>query len=89
MEYKNSGMLSPNRWKKTEKQPDHKGAIKLERSLLKKLLEATDEDDINIKLSGWTRKGQYGEFISLKYDDFQEVPKTKPTPMEDGDIPFN
>ena len=74
--------------KKTDKQPDYKGAIKLERSLLKKLLELTDEDDITIKLSGWNRKGEYGDFISLKYDDFQEIPKTKPTPVEDGDIPF-
>lgn len=88
MEYKNSGKFSPNKWKKTDKQPDHKGAIKLERSLLKKLLELTDEDDITIKLSGWNRKGEYGDFISLKYDDFQEIPKTKPTPVEDGDIPF-
>ena len=73
---------------KNKKQPDYKGAIKLERSLLKKLLELTDEDDITIKLSGWNRKGEYGDFISLKYDDFQEIPKTKPTPVEDGDIPF-
>ena len=91
MEYKNQGMLSPNKWKKSEKQPDHKGAIKLERQLLKKLMELTDEDDITIKLSGWDRKGQYGLFISLKYDDYVEnkqIPRVEAKPMDDSDIPF-
>jgi hypothetical protein len=91
MEYKNQGMISPNKWKKSEKQPDHKGAIKLERQLLKKLMDLTDEDDITIKLSGWDRKGQYGLFISLKYDDFVEnkqIPKVEVKPMDDSEIPF-
>lgn len=91
MEYKNQGMISPNKWKKTEKQPDYKGSIKLERQLLKKLMELTDEDDITIKLSGWDRKGQYGLFVSLKYDDFVEnkqIPRVEAKPMDDSDIPF-
>ena len=88
MQYPNSGALFPNSWKKNEKQPDHKGTITLERSLLKKLLDLTTEDEIPIKLSGWDRRGNKGMFISLKYDDFKEIPKVETPKIEDGDIPF-
>lgn len=93
MSYANTGRLSPNKYKQTEKQPDLKGSITLERSLIKQLLEESD-DEIVIKISGWNRSGQYGDFISLMYDSYkkqEEAPKPKaPPPAEDdSDIPFN
>ena len=91
MSYSNTGRLSPNKYKQTEKQPDFKGSITLERSLIKQLLEEQD-DEIVIKISGWNRSGQYGDFISLMYDSYkkqEEVPKPKALPpADDQDIPF-
>lgn len=91
MNYANTGRLSPNQYKKNDKQPDHKGSITLERSLVKQLLEES-EDEVVIKISGWNRSGQYGDFISLAYDSYkkqEEAPaKPKATPPAEEDIPF-
>lgn len=89
MSYSNSGRLSPNQYKK-DKQPDHKGSITLERSLVKQLLEEQG-DEITIKLSGWNRSGQYGDFISLAYDSYkkkEEAPTKPAPPLDDSEIPF-
>jgi hypothetical protein len=90
MSYANTGRLSPNQYKKSDKQPDHKGSITLERSLVKQLLEES-EDEVVIKISGWNRSGQYGDFISLAYDSYkkqEETPKPKAPPPAEEDIPF-
>lgn len=91
MSYPNTGRLSPNQYKKNDKQPDHKGSITLERSLIKQLLEES-EDEVTIKISGWNRSGQYGDFISLAYDSYkkqEEAPvKKAPPPADESDIPF-
>ena len=90
MSYANTGRLSPNQYKKNDKQPDHKGSITLERSLIKQLLEES-EDEVVIKISGWNRSGQYGDFISLAYDSYkklEETPKPKAPPPAEEDIPF-
>jgi len=87
MEYPNSGALFVNQYKKSDKAPDHKGTITLERSLLKKLLDLSSEDGIPIKLSGWNRQGKNGVFISLKYDDF-EIAKVQAPQIDEGEIPF-
>ncbi len=89
MSYPNSGRLSPNQYKK-DKQPDYKGSITLERALIKQLLEEQD-DEITIKLSGWNRSGQYGDFISLAYDSYktkEEAPAKSAPPLDDSEIPF-
>ena len=89
MSYSNSGRLSPNQYKK-DKQPDYKGSITLERALIKQLLEEQD-DEITIKLSGWNRSGQYGDFISLAYDSYkkkEEAPAKPAPPLDDSEIPF-
>lgn len=92
MSYPNTGRLSPNQYKKSDKQPDHKGSITLERSLVKQLLEESD-DEVTIKISGWNRSGQYGDFISLAYDSYkkqEDAPEKKaPPPAEEPeDLPF-
>lgn len=89
MSYPNSGRLSLNQYKK-DKQPDYKGSITLERALIKQLLEEQD-DEITIKLSGWNRSGQYGDFISLAYDSYkkkEEAPAKSAPPLDDSEIPF-
>ena len=94
MSYENTGRLTPNKYKQTEKQPDMKGAITLERSLLKQLLSETDEDGIVIRLSAWNRSGQYGDFISIAYDSYKPKPKEEPTRRaqkeddDESDVPF-
>ena len=97
MNYTNTGALFPNQYKR-DKQPDMKGDITLERSLLKQLLSETDEDNIKIKLSAWKREGRNGEFLSLAYDAYRKPDEAKPAPrpapkkaddFSDDDIPFN
>jgi hypothetical protein len=98
MNYTNTGALFPNQYKK-DKQPDMKGDITLERSLLRQLLSETDEDNIKIKLSAWKREGRSGEFLSLAYDAYRKPDEAKPAPKPapkkpsafddmDDDIPF-
>ena len=88
MNYSNTGRLSPNQYKKNDKQPDHKGSITLERALVKQLLEES-EDEVVIKIAGWNRSGQYGDFISLSYDSFKkQEEKPKAPPPAEEDIPF-
>lgn len=92
MNYTNTGALFPNQYKK-DKQPDMKGDITLERSLLKQLLSETDEDNIKIKLSAWKREGRNGEFLSIAYDSYRKPDEAKPAPkksndFDDGDVPF-
>lgn len=90
MSYPNSGRLSPNKYKQSEKQPDMKGSITFERSLLKQLLDEQG-DEVMIRISGWNRSGQYGDFISLAYDSYKPEPKPKEEkviPLDDDDVPF-
>jgi len=97
MQYPNSGALF-TRDKKSEKSPEWGGEINMEISLLKRLIEESEDDGVKIKLSGWVRQGNRGEFISLKYDDFKPMsqdrqfnaPRQAPAQAEinDDDIPF-
>jgi hypothetical protein len=91
-EYPNSGKLANNRFKDNDKKPDMKGEISMQRSVLKQLMEEHDGDEIVIKLSGWRRQGNYGEFFSLKWDNYkkaEERPYSKPAaPADDSDVPF-
>jgi hypothetical protein len=97
MQYPNSGALF-TRDKKSEKSPEWGGDITMEVSLLKKLIEESDGDGVKIKLSGWVRQGNRGEFISIKYDDFKPMnkdqlyPAPRPAPVQenfdDSDVPF-
>lgn len=91
--YPNSGKISPNRYKNDDpRKPDMVGEIVMERSALKSLLEEHDDDDIVIKLSGYNKQGNYGEFVSLRWNNWkkkEEAPaQRKPEPIDDSDIPF-
>jgi hypothetical protein len=99
-QYPNSGKLSPNRYKDSDKKPDLVGEIIMDRSALKGLLEEHDGDDITIKLSGWNMNGQYGQWTRLSWNNYkpqpkegyeqprQAAPKQNPIPTDDSDVPF-
>lgn len=95
MSYSNSGRLSPNKYKQHDKQPDYKGSITLDRSLVKQLLEES-EDEVTIKISAWNRSGQYGDFLSLMYDSYKKKEEEQPAKpkaeekadYDDSDVPF-
>ena len=87
--------------KKHEKAPDWGGDINMEVSLLKTLIEESDGDSVKIKLSGWIRQGNRGEFISVKYDSFKPMsqdrqlnePRQQPAKpatvdIDSDDLPF-
>lgn len=97
-QYPNSGKLAHNKYKEQgDKKPDMTGEISMERSVLKKLLEETDEDDIVIKLSAWNMSGSYGPWMRLSWNNYkpqqpaqQQRPQAKQQaiPEDDQDIPF-
>ena len=95
----NGGSLSPNQYKQREQQPDFKGKLNIDVATLKTLIAEAENDVVTMRLSGWNRNGQYGEFISLALDSYkpqqeaapQAAPKAAPPPAgvpEDDDIPF-
>lgn len=90
MDYPNSGALWPNKKKTTDKHPNVQGSIKLERGFLKELMNNTDNEIIEVALSGWTREYDGGKFISLKASKpFVKGEQAKPKPQDDDDeIPF-
>lgn len=90
MEYPNSGSLWPNKKRETEKHPNLTGSVKVERGLLKEMLAASDEELIEIAVSGWTREYNNSKFISLKVSKpFKKFNKTKQENNDDDEsIPF-
>jgi len=96
MEYPNSGAPFPARDKRHPKAPDSSGDIVMEVALLQQLIAESDGDGVKIKLSGWTREGRSGQFISMKYNDFkpqprEEAPRRAPPKIDladDSDVPF-
>ena len=91
--YPNSGRLSNNKYKDSDKKPDMTGEIVMKRRALQELLSEHDGDDIVIKLSGWNRSGQYGNFISIAWNNYKKkegTPAAAPTQqiVDDGDVPF-
>jgi hypothetical protein len=92
MAYPNSGKLSPNRYKQGDpKKPDMVGEINMQRSALKALMDEHNGDEIVIKLSAWNRQGNYGEFLSISWNNYkkkEEAPAQQQLPADDGDVPF-
>ena len=99
--YPNSGKLSANRYKDTDKKPDVVGELVMQRSALKGLMEEHDGDDIVIKISGWNMQGQYGNWTRLSWNNYKpkdqtngNVARAVPPPQQqaisddDQDIPF-
>lgn len=92
-DYPNSGALWPNEKRDSDKHPNVKGDIKIERGMLKQLMADTDSELITIALSGWTREYDGKKFLSLKADKpFKKnaAPQRQAAPADDmdEDIPF-
>lgn len=94
MAYPNSGKLSPNKYKDAMNKPDMVGDIVMQRSALQTLLSEHDGDEIVIKLSAWKRSGQYGEFLSISWNNYKKreetpaPPAAPAAPISDEEIPF-
>lgn len=93
-QYPNSGALFYARNRIHEKSPDMSGDISVDRSLLRQMLDETDEDSITIRLSAWEKQGRNGPFFSLKVNTYKKPEGQAPQqqelpPVDDSDIPFN
>ena len=94
--YPNSGVLFYAKNRVHQNSPDLNGDISIERSLLRQMLEETDEDSIKIRLSGWEKQGNYGAFLSLKVNTYKKPEEQSPPPsaqrelppVDDSDVPF-
>lgn len=90
MEYPNSGALFPNKNKKSDAHPNVRGNVKIERSLLKELMSESDNELIEIEISGWTKTFKDGKFLSLKVAKPFKKEGYKPKQNDDDDesMPF-
>lgn len=78
--YPDSGIMSDNTYKQTEKQPDFTGR--------------GEYKGVEFRIAGWKRTGQNGDFISLKFSEpQQQVAKQEPKAQEvydstNDELPF-
>lgn len=94
-QYPNSGALFYARNRVHQNSPDMSGDISVDRSLLRQMLDETDEDFIKIRLSAWEKQGRNGAFFSLKVNTYKKPeeqgapPQQQATmPVDDSDVPF-
>lgn len=92
-QYPNSGALFYAKNRVHPNSPDLTGELFIDRSLLRQMLDETDEDDIKIRLSAWQKQGRNGDFFSIKVNtykkpDDQQAQHKAPPALDDGDIPF-
>jgi hypothetical protein len=94
--YPNSGALFYSQNRVHPNSPDLSGDISVDRTLLRQMLDETDEDDIKIRLSGWEKQGSKGPFFSLKVNTYKKPEQQPPQapaqreipPADDSDLPF-
>ena len=94
--YPNSGVLFYARNRVHPNSPDLNGDLTIDRSLLRQMMEETDEDEIKIRISGWQKEGNYGPFFSLKINTYKKPeeqqqamqPQKSLPPGDDSDLPF-
>ena len=87
MDYLNRGALFLSSQRKSDKAPEFFGSIKLDRAYIKDLLNKTDEDGIEVKLSAWKKPTKTGgTFLSLSVDTF--VKKEAAAPQQEEKDPW-
>lgn len=90
--YPNSGALFYAQNRVHPNSPDLTGDISVDRTLLRQMLDETDEDDIKIRLSGWQKQGTRGPFFSLKVNTYkkpeEQAQPQAALPVDDSDVPF-
>ncbi len=87
----NRGTLFPNDYKTDEKQPDWRGDIFLDQTLLSRLLNG--EPLLKLSLSGWENTSSGKKRMSIQASEpFKPgrimQPPDAPASMDDEDIPF-
>ena len=79
--------LYPNE-KQNDRQPDYTGPGRINKDVLKELVEAYkkhgDEDGLKLRAASWEREGKNGTYLFVTI----EVEKPKPNEESDDDIPF-
>lgn len=84
MEYPNTGSLMPSTIRNSDKSPDLWGEIKVERALLKDLMDKSDGELVTIKLSAWKRESKAGNrFLSLAVNTFEKGAKKQASQEKD------
>jgi cytochrome b involved in lipid metabolism len=73
MKYDNSGKISKNLQKKTDKHPDQQGKCTI--------------DGKEYWISGWIKEGKDGKFLSLAFRP-KDATKNPEPPTDDSDLPF-
>jgi hypothetical protein len=85
--YPNSGALFPNDRKVHDKSPDFQGDVSVEVSLLKEMIQNSDNGLVKLRLGGWRKESSRGWFVSLKVSA-PMPPKAVPGNNNDNDVPF-
>ena len=98
--YPNSGIISDAKTRIHPNSPDMNGDLTIDKSLLREMMQEQEGNEVKIRLSGWRKQGNYGDFISIKVNTYKK-PDAAPqqrledlpdnnsaTPVSDSDIPF-
>jgi hypothetical protein len=83
----NQGLLFKNKFKKAENQPDLKGDVYLDRSLVEQLLKDSKDNFIKVSLGAYIKKAKdESQYLSI-YISKPYIP-TNVLPKEEDIIPF-
>jgi hypothetical protein len=74
-----TGSLLQNGKKTTEKHPDYRGEIVLDRECGAGTV---------LKIAGWKSENKFGGLIKIRLDQQQDADKQWPKKVDDNDIPF-
>jgi uncharacterized protein (DUF736 family) len=84
MEYPNTGSLMPSTNRNSEKSPDFWGEIKVERALLRTLMDKAEGELVTVKLSAWKKESKAGNrFLSLAVNTFEKDAKKSSSEEKD------
>lgn len=73
-EYPNSGILSRNKKRETDSQPEFTGSAEI--------------DGVKYWQSAWIKEGKFGKFFSIKYKRKDDQTPNEPSTASDGEVPF-
>lgn len=82
----NTGTLWPNDKRTSDNQPNVRGDIFIDRALIKKALENSD-DMVQLSIAGWTKELGGKKALSLIVSEPYKKPKAA-EPVADEDVPF-
>ena len=83
----NTGTLWPNK-KTSEKHPDVRGDIFIDRDFIEKLLRSSKEDLIKVQVAGWTKMGAGKKYLSLRLSEPYVKEEPRQSSIDESDVPF-